>query len=161
MLKLAQYSRPDSCRAYRLPLKWGRADIFVSLLVIPTLEDLDVILGMDVLQQLGVKINTRAGTAEPTLVASLISPQETWRIPARKSVVFEVRNLFKEPQRNVLFEPSEKLPTAIRGTTSLGKGNKIYICLENTSEDEQVLNPDWEIGMAELVDEEPDLPGRR
>ena len=113
---------------------------------------------MDVLQRLGVKIDTRAGTTEPTLVASLIRPQETWRIPARKSVVFEVKNPFKEPQRNVLFEPSEKLPTTIRGTTSLGKGNGLCICLENTSEDEQVLNPEWEIGTAEVVDEEPDLP---
>ena len=129
----------------------------MSLLVILTLEDLDVILCMDVLQRLGVKIDPRAGTAEPTLVASLICPQ-TWRISARKSVVFEVKNPFKEPQRNVLFEPSEKLPTAIRGTTSLRKGNKIYIRLEYTSEDEQVLNPEWEIGTAEVVDEEPDLP---
>ena len=54
----------------RLPLKWGRAVTSVSLLVIPTLEDLDVILGMDVLQRLGV--------------ASLVHPQETWRIPARE-----------------------------------------------------------------------------
>ena len=79
-------------------------------------------------------------------------------IPARKSVVFEVKSPFKEPQRNVLFEPSEKLPTTIRSTTYLGKGNKIYIHLENTSEDEQVLNPEWETGTAEVVDEEPDLP---
>ena len=87
----------------RLPLKWGRAATSVSLLVISTLEELEVILGMDVLRRLGVKIDTRAGPAEPTLVASLIWPQETWRIPARKSVVFEVKNLFKERQRNVQF----------------------------------------------------------
>ena len=54
-------------RTNRLPLKWGRATTSVSLLVILTLEELDVILGMDVLQQLGVKIDTLAGTAEPTL----------------------------------------------------------------------------------------------
>ena len=113
---------------------------------------------MDVLQRLGVKIDTRAGTAGPTLIASLIWPQEPWRIPTRKSVVFEVKNPFKEPQCNVLFEPSEKLPTAITGMTSLGKRNKIYIHLENTSEDDQVLNPKWEIGMAEVIEEEPDLP---
>ena len=112
----------------------------MSLLVIPTLEDLDVILGMDVLQSLGVKIDTRAGIAEPTLVSSLIRPQETWRIPARKSVVFEVKNPLVETRRNVLFEPSEKLPTTIRGTTLLGQWNKMYIHLENTCEDKQVLN---------------------
>ena len=117
----------------RLPLKWGRANTSVSLLVIPNLEELDIILGMDVLQQLGVKIDTRADTVEPTLVASLICPQASWRVPARKSVVFAVTNPFQGRERNVLFEPSEKLPHAIRGTTSLGRGNKIYIRLENTS----------------------------
>ena len=145
-------------RTDRHPLKWGRFATSVSLLVIPTLEELDVIRGMDVLQRLGVKIDTRAVTAKLTLVASLIRPQETWMIPARKSVVFEVKKPFQEPQRNVLFELSEKLPTAIRGTTSLGKGNKFYICLGNTSEDDQVLNPEWEISTADVVDEEPDLP---
>ena len=113
---------------------------------------------MDVLQQLGVKIDTRAGTAEPTLVASLIHPQASWRVPARKSVVFAVTNPFHGRERDVFFEPSEKLPHAIRGTTSLGRGNKIYIRLENTSEDDQVLNPEWEIGTAEIVEGEPDLP---
>ena len=44
------------------------------------------------------------------------------------------------------------------GTTSLGKGSKIYIRLEKTSEENQVLSPDWEIGTAEIVEEEPDLP---
>ena len=144
-------------RTNRLPLQWVRANTSVSLLVIPTLEEVDIILGMDVLQQLGVKIDTRAGTAEPTLVASLIRPQVSWRVPARKSVVFAVTNPFQGRERNGLFEPSEKLPHAIRGMTSLGKGNKIYIWLENTSEDDQVLNPEWEIGTAEIVEEEPDL----
>ena len=73
-------------RTDRLPLQWGRANTSVSLLVIPTLKEVDVILCMDVLQQLGVKIDTRAGIAEPTLVTSLIHPQSSWRVPARKSV---------------------------------------------------------------------------
>ena len=37
-------------RTNRLPLKWGRANTSVSLLVIPIMEELDIILGMDVLQ---------------------------------------------------------------------------------------------------------------
>ena len=58
----------------------------------------------------------------------------------------------------MLFKPSEKLPHAIRGTTSLGRGNKIYIRLENTSEEYQILNAEWKIGTAEIVEEELDLP---
>ena len=73
-------------------------------------------------------------------------------------MIFEVQNPFQELQHDVLFEPSEKLLSAIRGTTSLGKGGKIYIRLENTSKDDQVLNPEWDIGTAEVVEEEPDLP---
>ena len=130
----------------------------MSLFVIPTLEAVDKILDMDVLQLLGVKIDTRAGIAEPTSVASLICPQSSWRVPARKSVVFVVTNPFKGKEGNPLFEPSKKLPPVIRDTTSLGRGNKIYIRLENTSKDDQVLNPEWEISMAEIVEEEPDLP---
>ena len=145
-------------RTDRLPLQWGRANTSVSLLVIPTLEEVDIMLGMDVLQQLGVKIDTRTGTAEPNLIASLIRPQSSWRVPARKSVVFTVTNPFLGKNGNVLFEPSGKLPHVIRGTTSLGKGSKIYIRLENMSKEDQVLSPDWEIGTAEIVEEEPDLP---
>ena len=83
------------------------------------LEEANVILSMDVLQQLGVNIDIRADIAEPTLVASLIRPQTSWRVPVRKSVVFAVTNTFQGKERNMLFEPSEKLPHAIRGTTSL------------------------------------------
>ena len=145
-------------RMDRLLLQWGQANTSVSLLVIPSLEEVDIILGMDVLQQLGVKIDTRAGRAEPTLIASLICPQSSWRVPTCKSVVFTVTNPFLGKDENVLFEPSKKLPPVIHSTTSLGKGSKIYIRLGNASEEDQVLSPDWEIGMAEIVDEEPDLP---
>ena len=97
-----------------LPFKWKKAVTMVSLLVIPTLAEPDVILGMDILQRLGVKIDTKAGVAEPTVLVSHVQPLEKWRIPARKSVVFQVRNSFSGQHREVLFEPSEKLPAVIR-----------------------------------------------
>ena len=97
-------------RTDRLPLQCGRVNMSVSLLVIPTLGEVDIILGMGVLQQLGVKIDTRAGTAEPTLIASLIRPQSSWRVPVHKSVVFTVTNPFLGKDGNVLFEPSKRLP---------------------------------------------------
>ena len=145
-------------RTDRFPLEWKEAVTTVSFLVVPTLIELDVILGMDLLQRLGVKIDTKVGVAEPTVLVSHIQPLETWRVPSRKSVVFQVENIFPGKTKNVLFEPSEKLPAAIRGTTSLGQGEKIYVRLENISEEEQILNPDWEIGTVEVVEEEPDCP---
>ena len=131
-------------RTARLPLEWKEATSTVFLLVVPTLIKPDMILGMDLLQQLGVKIDTKAGVAEPIVLVSCIQPLETWRIPARKSMV--------------LFEPSDKLPSALRGTTSLGRGEKIHVRFENVSEEEQILNLDWEIGTMEVVREETDFP---
>ena len=96
--------------------------------------------------------------AERTVIVSHIRPLETWRVPARQSVVFQVRNPFPGKNKNVLFEPSEKLPAAIRGTTSLGQGEKVYARLESTGEEELILNLDGKIGAVEIAEEEPDYP---
>ena len=50
------------------------------------------------------------------------------------------------------------MPLALRGTTSLGRREKIYVRIENVNDEEQILNPDWEIGTKEVVEEEPDFP---
>ena len=86
-------------RTVRLPLEWKEATTTVSFLVVPTLIEPDIILGMDLLQQLGVKIDTKTGVAEPTVLVSYVQPLETWRIPALKSVVFPVRNPFPEKKK--------------------------------------------------------------
>ena len=130
--------------------------MMVSFLVVPTLIEPDVILGMDLLQRLGVKIDTKAGVAKPTMLVLHFQPLETWRILARKSMVSLIRNPF--PEKNVIFEPSDKLPSALRGRTSLGREKKIYVRIENVFDEEQILNPDWEIGTMEVVEEEPDYP---
>ena len=57
-------------------------------------------------------------------------------------MVFPIRNPFPKKKNNILFEPSDKLPSALRGTTSLGRGEKIYVRFENVSEEEQILNSD-------------------
>ena len=46
----------------------------------------------------------------------------------------------------------------IRGTTFLGHGQRLYVRLENVGEEDQVLDPTWEIGTAEFMKEEPDFP---
>ena len=81
--------------------------------------------------------------AKPTMLASCVQPLETWRTPARKSMVFPIGNPFLGEKQNVLFEPSDKLPSALRGTTSLGMGKKIYVRIKNVSEEEQILNLDF------------------
>ena len=81
-------------RTARLPLEWKEATTTVSFLVVPTLIEPNVILGMDLLQRLGVKIDAKAGVAEPTVLVSYVQPLETWRIPARKSMVLLIRNPF-------------------------------------------------------------------
>ena len=56
-------------------------------------------------------------------------------------MVFPIKNPFPEKNNNILFEPSDKLPSALRGTPSLGRGGeKIYVRFENVSEEEQILN---------------------
>ena len=49
----------------------------------------------------------------------------------------------------------------LRGTTLLGQGQRLYIRLENVGEEDQVLDPNWEIGTVEVVEEEPDFPACR
>ena len=46
----------------------------------------------------------------------------------------------------------------LRGTTSLGQGQRLYVRLENASEEDQLIDPNWEMGTVEVVEEEPDFP---
>ena len=46
----------------------------------------------------------------------------------------------------------------LRGTTLLGQGQRLYVRLENTGEEDQVLDPNWEIGTVEVIEEEPGFP---
>ena len=82
-------------RTVRLPLEWKEATT-VSFLMVPTLIEPDVILGTDLQQRLEVKIDAKAGVADPTVLVSCFQPLETWRIPARNSMVFPIRNPFPE-----------------------------------------------------------------
>ena len=83
-------------RMARLPLEWKEATTTVSFLIMPTLIEPDIILGMDLLQRMGVKIDAKAGVAEPTVLVPYVQQLETCRIPARKSMVFPIRNPFPD-----------------------------------------------------------------
>ena len=107
-------------RTGRLPLEWNDAKSFLTLLVIPTLEEPDMILGMDVLQRLGVRIDTKTGTAQPTMLVTKIKPEESWKVPARTSVVFSIKNPYGEQEKK-----KKNLVRAKRETTTNVKGDNI------------------------------------
>ena len=86
-------------RTSSLSLEWYDSKSFLTLLVIPTFEEPDMILGIDVLQRLGVRIDVRAGAAKPTVLVSSIKPEESWRVPAHTSVVFSIRNPYEEQKK--------------------------------------------------------------
>ena len=67
-----------------LPFQWKDAEHRISLLVVPTLEKPEVILGMDIMTQLGVKIDIRSREAAPTRIPNYVRPMETWKIPSKK-----------------------------------------------------------------------------
>ena len=136
-------------RTQLVDLNWGPARTKVSLLVVPTLAEQEVILGMDVMRQLGVHINTKLGIAEPTLLPTYVKPKETWRVPANSAVYFTLHNPI--PEGLVMYEPSEKLPDGLRGRAALYEGEEIRIWMENTGEEDRMIDPEWEIGTIEEV----------
>ena len=93
-------------------------------MVLTTLTDVDVILGMDVLSQFGVKIDSKEKTAG-------------------KSSVFLVNNTLPGL---TLFENGGNLPEGLLGVSALGKCSRLVIQLDNLSERDIMLNPKWDIG---------------
>ena len=147
-------------RTQLVDLNWGMAKMKISLLVVPTLAEQKVILGMDVLRQLGVQIDTQAGTAEPTIMPTYVRPKETWRIPANSAAYFCLSN--PVPEGTVMYEPSEKLPEGLRGRAAIYEGNELRIRIENTGEEDRLIDSGWEIGTVEEVQlEEDDTPEER
>ena len=123
----------------------------MSLLVVPTLVAHDVILGMDVMSVLGVHIDTKQRRARPTILPTSVRVEQTRKIPERTSVMLAIRNPFPS-NANVIYEPSEKLPPALRSVCSLNQGEEIKVRIENTGEETIILDPVWEIGTVEAVE---------
>ena len=127
-----------------LMLKWDSVEGQCQLMVLTTLKDVDVILGMDVLSQFDVKIDSRNQVASPEreLCSSLIL-DENVKVPAGKSRVFLVNNALRGL---TLFEPVANLPEGLLGVPTLGKGSRVTIQLDNLSERDVMLNSKWDIG---------------
>ena len=127
-----------------LTLQWEDVEGQCQLMVLTTLTDVDVILGMDVLSQFDVKIDSRNQVASPAreLCTSLIL-DENVKIPAGKSRVFLVNNILPGL---TLFEPGANLPEGLLGVPALGKGSRLAVQLDNLSEKDVILNSKWNIG---------------
>ena len=132
-----------------LSLQWDNVEGQCQLMVLTTLTDVDVILGMDVLSQFGIRVDCKKQTASPAqeYCTSLIL-EENIKIPAGKSRVFLVSNTLPGL---TLFKPGANLPEGLLGVPALGQGSKLAIQLDNLSEKDIMLNPKWDIGQLYAV----------
>ena len=134
-----------------LELKWESVVDHCEMMVLSTLEDVDVILGMDIISRLDVQISGRAKGAKPRLESV---PCEVLRlgqkvvIPAGKSRVFFLANTVAEL---TLFEPSDRLPEGLLGMPTLSEGSRVAVQLDNLTEDDITLIPEWEVGTISSV----------
>ena len=132
-----------------LSLQWDNVEGQCQLMVLTTLTDVDVILGMDVLSQFGIRVDCKKQTTSPAqeYCISLIL-EENIKIPAGKSRVFLVSNTLPGLTP---FEPGANLPKGLLGVPALGQGSKLAIQLDNLSEKDIILNPKWDIGQLYAV----------
>ena len=134
-----------------LELEWDSIRDHCQMVVLPTLEDVDVILGMDVISRLDVQISGRSKAAVPRpegTTSETIQVGQKMVIPAGKSRVFFVANKMASL---TLFEPSDRLPEGLLGLPTLSKGARVAIQLDNLTEDDIALTPEWEVGTISSV----------
>ena len=134
-----------------LELEWDSIRDHCQMVVLPTLEDVDVILGMDVISRLDVQISGRSKAAVPRpegVASETIQVGQKMVIPAGKSRVFFVANTMASL---TLFEPSDRLPEGLLGLPTLSKGSKVAVQLDNLTEGDIALTPEWEIGTISSV----------
>ena len=106
-----------------LPLTWSGASTPCSLLIVPTLVEPDLILGMDVMDALGVKIDIRRREAIPTDPKRDVLIISTLKIPPRSSLVVDIDNPLVGEEL-LVFEPGEKLHQQLMCTPTLVDGRK-------------------------------------
>ena len=134
-----------------LELKWESVVDHCEMMVLSTPEDVDVILGMDIISRLDVQISGKAKDAKPRTESV---PYEVQRldqkvvIPAGKLRVFFLANTVAEL---TLFEPSDRLPKGLLDLPTLSKGSRVAIQLDNLTEGDINLIPECEVGTISSV----------
>ena len=124
-----------------LELVWDSVRDKCQLMVLTTLEDVDVILGMDVLSRLDIQIGSRNKKANPRKereTCATLRLDKKVQIPAGKSRVFFLENCL---EALTLFEPSDSLPEELLGIPTLSQGSKVAVQLDNLSEKDVLLKP--------------------
>ena len=69
-------------------------------------------------------------------------------IPAGKSRVFFLANTVAAL---TLFEPSDRLPEGLLGLPTLSEGSRVAVQLDNLTEGDIILIPEWEVGTISSV----------
>ena len=134
-----------------LKLEWDSVVDHCEMMVLTTLEDVDVILGMDIINRLNVQIHGRSKDAFPQPESNsyeVLKLNHKVVIPAGKSRVFFVANTVTEL---TLFEPSDRLPKGLIGLPTLSEGSRVAVQLDNLTEGDITLNPEWEVGAISSV----------
>ena len=134
-----------------LELKWESVVDHCEMMVLSTLEDVDVILGMDIISRLDVQISGRAKDVIPrpeNVPYDVLRLNQMVVIPAGKSRVFFVANTVAEL---TLFEPSNHLPEGLLGLPTLSEGSRVAVQLDNLTEGDITLIPEWEVGTISSV----------
>ena len=127
-----------------LELKWESVVDHCEMMVLSTLGDVDVILGMDIISRLNVQISGRAKDAIPrpeNVPYEVLRLNQKVVILAGKSRVFFVANTVAEL---TFFEPSSRLPEGLLGLPTLSEGSRVAVQLGNLTEGDITLIPEWE-----------------
>ena len=125
-----------------LELKWDSVVNHCEMMVLTTLEDVDVILGMDIISSLNVQISGRTKDARPqpeNVTCEVLRLGRKMVIPAGKSRVFFLTN---NVTTLTLFEPSDLLPEGLLGLPTLSEGSRVAVQLDNLTEGDITLNPE-------------------
>ena len=134
-----------------LELEWDNVIDHCEMMVLSTLEDVDVILGMDIISRLDVQISGRSKAAIPrpeSITSEILRVSQKVVIPAGKSCVFFLTNTVAAL---TLFEPSDRLPEGLLGLPTLSEGSRVAVQLDNLTEEDITLNPEWEVGTISFV----------
>ena len=138
-----------------LELEWDSVRDHCEMVVLPTLEDVDVILGMDIISRLDVQISGRSKDAVPRpkrVTSEVMRVSQKVVIPAGKSRVFFLTNTVATL---TLFEPSDRLLEGLLGLPTQSEGSRVAVQSDNPTEGDITLIPKWEV--RRLIEEYQDV----